>query len=143
MSATSGPGASALALTDTIQSIRPFVPARDFPASKRFYQDLGFELRHDGADIAVLALGPCAFLLQDFYAPGCAENFVVQIVVTDVAAWWRKIEPLDLAARHGVRAPVPPKAMPWNATVLFLFDPSGVLWQITEYTPAAATVREA
>jgi catechol 2,3-dioxygenase-like lactoylglutathione lyase family enzyme len=142
MTATSGSGASPTALSDTVQSLRPFVPAKDFQASKSFYQDLGFELLHDGSDLALLSLGATTFLLQDFYAPGCAENFVVQLVVTDVAAWWGKLQPLDLAARHGVRAPVPPKPMPWNATVLFIFDPSGVMWQITEYNRALATAAQ-
>ena len=143
MTATSGSGNSPPALSGTIQSLRPFVPAKDFQASKRFYRDIGFELSHDGPDLAVLSFGETSFLLQNFYAAGCTENFVVQLVVTDVSAWWRGIEPLDLARRHRVRAPVPPKPMPWNATVLFLFDPSGVLWQITEYTRALATVEEA
>ncbi|HEY3890041.1 MAG TPA: VOC family protein [Caulobacteraceae bacterium] len=138
MTATSGPGKSSPGLSDTIKSLRPFVPAKDFQASKSFYRDLGFELLHDSPDLAVLLLGATTFLLQNFYAPGCAENFVVQLVVTDVEAWWRKLQPLDLASRHRVRAPVPPKPMPWNATVLFLFDPSGVMWQITEYTHALA-----
>lgn len=133
MSATSGPRASALALSDTIQSLRPQVPAKDFAASKRFYQDLGFELRRDGSDIAVLALGEFGFLLQNFHASGLAENFVVQLSVSDVDAWWRHIEPLDLARRHGVRPPLAPKPMPWGATVLFVFDPSGVLWHIAEF----------
>lgn len=127
------------ALAGTIQSLRPFVPAKDFAASKRFYQDLGFELRHDGADLAVLGLGDSAFLLQNFYAEALAKNFVVQLAVSDVAAWWRTIEPLDLAARHGVKAPIAPKVMPWGATVLFLFDPAGVLWHITEFPAAAET----
>ncbi|HLK24897.1 MAG TPA: VOC family protein [Caulobacteraceae bacterium] len=136
MSATSGPAASAVALTHSIQSLRPFVPAKDFGASRRFYQDLGFELRHDGSDIAIFGWGDVSFLLQNFHAPGLAENFVVQLAVSDVAAWWRMIEPLDLAARHGVKAPLAPKPMPWGATVIFLFDPSGVLWHIAEF-PAA------
>jgi catechol 2,3-dioxygenase-like lactoylglutathione lyase family enzyme len=126
------------ALSDTVQSLRPFLPSKDFQASKRFYQDLGFELRHDGADLAVLGFGDSAFLLQDFYAEELAKNFVVQLTVSDVAAWWRMIERLDLPARHGVRPPKAPQVMPWGASVLFLFDPAGVLWHITEF-PAPAT----
>jgi catechol 2,3-dioxygenase-like lactoylglutathione lyase family enzyme len=125
-------------LSATIQSLRPFVPAKDFAASKRFYQDLGFELRRDGDDLAVLAFGDSAFLLQNFYAEELAKNFVVQLAVSDVAAWWRMIEPLNLAERHGVKAPKAPKLMPWGASVLFLFDPAGVLWHITEFPPAPA-----
>jgi catechol 2,3-dioxygenase-like lactoylglutathione lyase family enzyme len=127
------------ALADTVQSLRPFVPAKDFQASKSFYRDLGFTLAHDGADLAILALGPTSFLLQDFYAPGCAENYVLQLLVSDVAAFWRHVETLNLAGRHAVKPPVAPKAMPWGATVGFLFDPSGILWHVTEPVRAVSS----
>ncbi len=120
----------------TVREIRPFVPARDFAASKRFYLDLGFELRHDGADVALFAMDGVTFFLQNFHASGLAENFMVQLVVVDVDAWWAKIETLELAGRYAVRPPQAPKAMPWGARVLFLFDPSGVLWHVSQYDGA-------
>ena len=114
------------------KALRAFVPAKDFAASKRFYQDLGFELVGDSGQTVALALGDTSFLLQDFYRPGFAENFMMQMVVTDIEDWWRRIEALDMAARHDVKPPLAPQQMPWNARVIFLTDPSGVLWHITE-----------
>ncbi len=122
----------------TVQAIRPLVPAKDFTVSKAFYCTLGFELRHDGDEIALFAMDDATFFLQNFHAPGLAENFVVQLVVADVeACGWVKIEALDLVAplqRCG--APLSPRAMAWGARVLFLFDPSGVLWHVSQYDGA-------
>jgi predicted lactoylglutathione lyase len=52
---------------DQVLSLRPFVPARDFAVSKRFYAGLGFRLSHEGEDVAMLKLGGCSFILQNFY----------------------------------------------------------------------------
>ena len=46
---------------------KAFVPARDFALSKRFYQDLGFDLAWSSEDLAYLRHGNSSFLLQNFY----------------------------------------------------------------------------
>ena len=48
---------------DQVLSLRPFVPARDFALSKRFYQALGFRLSHEGGEIALLKTGGFSFIL--------------------------------------------------------------------------------
>ncbi len=72
---------------DQVLALRPFVPAKDFALSKRFYQALGFALTHDAEDIAFLKLGGFSFILQDFYVQAAAENMMLQMLVRDVAAW--------------------------------------------------------
>ena len=47
---------------DQILAIRPFVPAKDFDVSKRFYRALGFTLTHEDESIAILKLGSSAKL---------------------------------------------------------------------------------
>ena len=121
------------ALAETITALRPVVPAADYAAAKAFYRTLGFVFSHEAEDISIARMGDFSFALQNFDPPGFAENFVVHLLVSDVAAWWDVIDALDLAARHGVRPPLAPKAMPWGATVVFLFDPSGVMWQISQF----------
>jgi Glyoxalase/Bleomycin resistance protein/Dioxygenase superfamily len=118
-----------------VAALRPFVPALDFPRSRQFYLDLGFTLEHDSRDLAVLALGAQAILLQNFYVEAWADNCVLQLVVDDLDAWWKHIEALDPVTRHGTPAPVPPKRQPWGMTVAFLFDPSGVLWHVVQRKP--------
>jgi len=46
---------------------KAYVPAKDFAVSKRFYQDLGFDLVWSSDDLAYLRRGNSSFLLQNFY----------------------------------------------------------------------------
>ena len=55
------------ALIPGIRSFRPFLPAKDFEASLRFYEAIGFHPHRLGDTLAELSLGSHAFLLQGFY----------------------------------------------------------------------------
>ena len=44
-------------LRDTVEALSPFVPAKDFEISKRFYADLGFQVAPLGKDLAGLETG--------------------------------------------------------------------------------------
>ena len=77
---------------DQILAIRPFVPAKDFDASKRFYRALGFTLTHEDESIAILKLGSFSFILQNFYAKEFAENCMIQLLVRDVDSGERLFE---------------------------------------------------
>jgi uncharacterized glyoxalase superfamily protein PhnB len=92
--------------------MRPFVPAKDFERSLSFYIDLGFSTQKLDA--------------------GLAGNFMMQLLVNDVDAWWKRVDALDLASRYGVRKPTAPAVQSWGLKVGFLVDPSGVLWHIAE-----------
>jgi catechol 2,3-dioxygenase-like lactoylglutathione lyase family enzyme len=109
--------------------VKAFVPARDFELSKRFYQDLGFELAWSSEDLAYLRHGNSAFLLQRFYRPEHAGNFMMHLLVEDVDAWWRHVDASGLVARYGAHAE-PPSDKPWGLRDFILVDPTGVLWRI-------------
>jgi hypothetical protein len=111
--------------------MRPFMPAKDFELSKRFYETLGFEKVLDG-EVAIFNAGSGGFVLQRYYQEDWANNFMMQLMVDDLDAWWAHIESLDLATHFGVPAPKPPAMQPWGLRVLFLVDPSGVLWHIAQ-----------
>ncbi|HEY3777681.1 MAG TPA: VOC family protein [Rhizomicrobium sp.] len=117
-------------LVGTVRALRPFVPAKDFEISKRFYADFGFRMEPLGDRLAAMHLGPHSFLLQDYYVEAWAGNFVMQVFVDDLDAWWEHLASLDLAARYGVPAPRAPRPESWGLTVAYVFDPSGVLWHI-------------
>ena len=117
-----------------IREFRPFLPAKDYATSLRFYEALGFETSVIGETMAQLSLGTHTFLLQGYYVKEWADNMMMHVLVEDVQAWWRHIEPLDLAGRFGVKAPVPPRAEPWGLTIAYVFDPSGVLWHFAQPT---------
>ena len=87
--------------------IKAFVPARDFALSKQFYEDLGFTIAWADSDLAYLRCGDCSFLLQNFYHPEHAGNFMMHLLVPDVEAWWRHVEQAQLAPKYNVRAEAP------------------------------------
>jgi hypothetical protein len=126
------------ALASTVRAMRPFVPAKDFALSHRFYVDLGFRAEPLGAGLAELHLGGYSFLLQDYYVAAWADNFMMHMLVDDVSAWWRHIDALDLPGRYGVPPPRAPKLEPWGLVVAYIFDPCGVLWHVAEVAKAAA-----
>jgi len=113
------------------EAARAFIPARDFEASKAFYQTLGLKILLDG-DVAIFAVGPGAFVLQRYYKKEWAENCMMQMMVDDLEAWWQHIVALDLPKTFGVQPPRPPAMQPWGLRVAYVWDPTGVLWHIAE-----------
>ncbi|RYX91104.1 MAG: glyoxalase [Comamonadaceae bacterium] len=120
-----------------VVEIKAFVPARDFALSKRFYQDLGFEIPWSDDTLAYMRLGDTACFLQNFYVAEHAGNFMMHLLVEDVESWWAKVVAADIAGRYGVRV-VGLQDQPWAQRDFVLFDPSGVLWRIAQNTPPHA-----
>src|SRR5262245_56288890 len=100
-------------LARAVKAMRPFVPAKDFAASRRFYIDLGFRPEDLGDQLVEMHLGPYSFLLQDYYVEDWAGNFMMHALVTDLDAWWTHISSLDLASRYGVQPPKAPAMQSW------------------------------
>lgn len=119
-----------------IVAMRPFVPARDFALSLRFYEAIGFSSVLIGDQMAHMQLGEAngsfSFLLQNFYVKAFAENFMMHLLVDDLDAWWRHIDDLALGTSFGVQPPKAPALQPWGMRVAYLFDPSGVLWHLAQ-----------
>ena len=114
---------------------KAFVPAKDFALSKRFYQELGFELAWSSDDLAYLRLGNASFLLQNFYNKEHADHFMMHLLVEDADAWWRHVEEQGLQAKYGVEAE-PPADRSWGLRDFVIIDPTGVLWRIGHNMPA-------
>ncbi|MEM9301540.1 MAG: VOC family protein [Pseudomonadota bacterium] len=114
-----------------IIELKPFIPARDFERSKRFYQDVGFTLASDTDGIAYFHRGGTSFLLQDFYVQAHAENTMVHVLVEDVDAWWNELRERNIAGRYGVRI-TGVEERPWRMRDFVMIDPAGVLWRIAE-----------
>lgn len=117
-----------------IRAFRPFLPAKDFATSLRFYETIGFHTYRLGDTLAELSLGPHAFLLQGYYVKEWAENAVMHVLVDNVEAWWQHFNSLDLASQFCVNPPAPPRAEPWGLTVTYLSDPTGILWHFAQVT---------
>ncbi|GAB3265107.1 VOC family protein [Chitinimonas naiadis] len=110
--------------------LKPFIPARDFDISCRFYRELGFEEQWRNEALAELRIGATAFLLQDFYRKDWAQNCVMHLLVEDVNSWWREIKQKELLEHFSGSRAIPPEDKPWGVRQFSLMDPSGVLWHI-------------
>lgn len=111
--------------------MRPFIPAKVFDLSKRFYETLGFEKVFDG-EVAIFNVGLGGFILQNYYQKEWAENFMMQLMVDDLDAWWEHVSALDLPGQFGVPLPKAPAMQPWGLRIAYIVDPSGVLWHVAE-----------
>jgi hypothetical protein len=110
----------------TINSLKPYVPARDFELCKRFYTTLGFSMTEGWGGTADFSLNGSAFRLQNYFVQDWADNFMFVMGVDDVEAWHqRALELLDSGAFSGMRVQAP--APVDGAMVLHVIDPSGVL----------------
>jgi len=115
-----------------VRALRVFVPSKDHEVSTRFYEDLGFEAVWSGHGVTEMQIEGFSFFLQNYYQKEWADNFMIQLVVADLDAWWRHIVEKDLVARYdGVRA-AEPRVQPWGLREINLIDPAGVLWHIAE-----------
>ena len=112
--------------------IRPFIPSKDINLSKRFYEALGFEKVLDADEVVIFNSGSGGFLIQKRYQKEWAENFMMQLMVDDLDAWWDHISALDLPGRFGVPAPREPAMQPWGLRIAYVVDPCGVLWHIAQ-----------
>lgn len=115
-----------------INGIVAFVPARDFEKSRNFYLDLGFEQTWGDSGACGLRMDGHNIILQNFHVKEHTENFMMQMVVDDASAWWERFQSLGLKEKYSLGMLKPPEMQPWGLVVLYVTDPSGVLWHIAE-----------
>ncbi len=113
-------------------SIRPFIGAKDFEISRRFYNDLGFEEKILGPGFSVFKTDGMAFYLQDAYVKDWIDNTMVFLEVEDVSQFYKDLLTLDLTSKYENVKLVPIREYDWGREC-FLHDPSGILWHIGEF----------
>ncbi len=116
----------------SVMDLKAFVPAKDYALAKQFYVDLGFNMNWGNNDIAEFEAGAYRFLLQNYYVKAFAESFMMHLSVGDVDLWWQHIEASRLVATYPGIMAKPPAVQPWGLRVLFLSDPTRVLWHIAD-----------
>jgi catechol 2,3-dioxygenase-like lactoylglutathione lyase family enzyme len=113
-------------------SIRPFIGAKDFELSRKFYQDLGFQevvLEHNFSYFKTEGIG---FYLQDYYIKDWIDNSMIFMEVDSVERYYQELLALNLSSKYeGVRL-IPIKTNDWGKEC-FLHDPSGILWHFGEF----------
>jgi catechol 2,3-dioxygenase-like lactoylglutathione lyase family enzyme len=115
-----------------ILNLMAFVPAKDFELSRRFYRDLGFHENWGDSQACEFELEGFRFLLQNFYVKDHAGNFMMSLLVEDADKWWEYIQSIALAKKYDLYMAKPPTLQPWGLRVLYLTDPTGVLWHIAD-----------
>jgi uncharacterized glyoxalase superfamily protein PhnB len=109
--------------------IKAFVPSQHFEVSKAFYQAMGFTLAWNDDQLAYFHHGNSSFLLQNFYDPAHASNFMMHLLVEDVDAWHAQITAAKVTERFNVTMSQM-ELQPWRMRDFVIYDPSGVLWRI-------------
>jgi uncharacterized glyoxalase superfamily protein PhnB len=115
-----------------VLDLKAFVPARDYDLSKRFYLDLGFRENWGDDQACELEIDGYRFLLQNFYVKEQAENYMMSLMVENADAWWDHIKSIGLLDKYKLYMAKPPELQPWGLRVLYLTDPTGVLWHIAD-----------
>lgn len=115
--------------------IKAFVPARDMSVSMAFYEALGFEIPWAADDLAYVRFESTSFLLQKFYVPAHAGNFMMHLLVENADDWHEQVAGSNVVQRFGVRLGTP-EDRAWRIRDFTLTDPTGVLWRIGHNIPA-------
>jgi catechol 2,3-dioxygenase-like lactoylglutathione lyase family enzyme len=114
------------------KSIRPFIGAKNFEVSRRFYRDLGFEEKVLTHNMSYFKTGGLGFYLQDADVKDWIDNTMIFLEVDDVARFWNELLGLNLPEKYqGVRL-TPIRNLDWGREC-FLHDPSGILWHFGEF----------
>ncbi len=118
--------------TRKVLDLKAFVPARDFELSKSFYLDLGFQMNWGDEQVCEFEISGYRFLLQNFYVKEHAGNFMMSLMVENADDWWDHIKNSGLQNKYDLYMAKPPELQPWGLRVLYLTDPTGVLWHIAD-----------
>lgn len=113
-------------------SIRPFIGAKDFDVSRRFYRDLGFKETILSPQMSLFSAGHTDFYLQHAYVKDWIDNTMVFLEVDDADRYYAELLATGVTTRYeGVRL-VPVRHHDWGKEC-FLHDPSGVLWHFGQF----------
>jgi hypothetical protein len=114
-------------------SIRPFIGAKDYDLSRRFYQDLSFEEVILSDDMSLFRTERIGFYLQNYYVQDWVDNSMIFVEVDDVDRYWNELLALDLTSKYpGVKL-TPVQNYDWGREC-FLHDPSGILWHFGQFS---------
>jgi catechol 2,3-dioxygenase-like lactoylglutathione lyase family enzyme len=114
------------------KSIRPFIGAKNYTISRKFYQDLGFEESIISPDMCYFKTKEMGFYLQDAYVKDWIDNLMIFMEVDDVYRFWNELVALNLTAKYENVKLTPVRELAWGREC-FVHDPSGILWHFGEF----------
>ena len=109
-----------------INSLRPFIGAKDHHISRTFYSDLGFEEIVIDSNLSLFTLDQFSFYLQNYYQKDWIENTMLFLEVKDVQVTFQQLEASALDKKYDGVKLVPIKYETWGQEC-FMLDPAGVL----------------
>ncbi|GHE70734.1 MULTISPECIES: glyoxalase [Roseivirga] len=116
------------------KSIRPFIGAKDYEASRSFYRAFGFQEIELSHDMCVYKLkNNVAFYLQKYFVKDWVENTMLFLEVDNIEAFRAELLTLDLEHKYPTVRISEIKNEAWGRE-FFVHDPSTVLWHIGEFT---------
>ncbi|MEP1033290.1 glyoxalase [Ekhidna sp.] len=116
-----------------IESIRAFVGAKNYQQSREFYETWGFSEVVTSPKMSYFSIENFGFYLQDFYVKDWVENTMLFLEVENLSDYWEILKGKNLDKKFkGVKL-VEPTTFDWGNEG-FVYDPSGVLWHIGEFT---------
>lgn len=110
-----------------ISDQRVFLPTKDLAQSIDFYRRMGWQVRFQDENLALMELGASRIFLQKYYQKEWADNTMVHLVVEDATAWHEVAERVKEEGGFGdvrIRAP---QREAYGALVTHVIDPAGVL----------------
>jgi hypothetical protein len=112
-------------------SLQPFVPSgSDFNSSKKFFSELGFDVRWDAGDYVAFDKDGCRFILQRFDNKEFAENFMLTVNVNSADEFRKMVLDKKLPETYGIRIGEVTQ-QPYGKEVNII-DLAGVCWHFVE-----------
>ena len=112
-------------------SLEPFVPSgNNFEGSRQFFLELGFKINWDAGDYIGFERDGCKFILQKYDNKDFAENFMVNVKISNAEEFWIEISEKQLPQKYGIRIGKP-TVMPYGKEVNII-DLAGVCWHFVE-----------
>ena len=113
-------------------STRPFIGAKDYAVSARFYAAMGFTVTQVGPTLSVCVNQNVVFYLQDYYDKAWIENTMLFIEIKDLDTCHRQVKALNLPGQFTGTRLSEIKEETWGRE-FFLHDPAGILWHFGHF----------
>jgi hypothetical protein len=112
-------------------SLEPFVPSgSNFDGSKQLFLELGFTINWDAGDYIGFEKDGCKFILQKYENKEFAENFMVNVKISNADEFYKTILEKNLTEKFGIRL-AKPVMQPYGKEVNII-DIAGVCWHFVE-----------
>ena len=115
-----------------LQSIRPFIGAKDYTISRNFYRDLRFEEVILSETMSLFRSGAIGFYLQNYYVQDWIDNSMIFLEVDNVERYYSELSALDFTSKYPTAKLMPIRNEDWGREC-FLLDPSGILWHFGQF----------